>query len=159
MYISPSLLQLAPELMPNAFAPGYALAWQIINGTVYLFAAQGDQVPLHSHPEGQTHTVGVMHGSIIYRTVNADGTFTDQQIDAPAMVSVPANVEHALICASSPVNTSGPVVSDSTTLGAICVNVRMAAILPAQLKAGLQALNADAATFLANAQAIAALTV
>ena len=138
-YIDPNLLRGSIQNQPDVFTSGYALGWQVYSGMIYFFANTGDQVPLHSHTEGLQHTIGLMYGTIKYTTINSDGSNTDMILVAPSILKVPANIEHSITAMSSPVDTSGPLVTNLDTLAAVCINLRMAQLDPALIAKNLSA--------------------
>jgi len=158
MDLDPNILTVPPAQQPNAFTAGAALPWQGLGFTCYLFANVGDAIPLHSHPVGQNHTVDVKRGTIIYRTVNADGSNTDVTYSAPYRFLVDPLVEHSIIALSSPENSSGTDINDWSTLSAVVINDRQVGKTPMLIAEYLQSLNATATTVLQTMQGIQALT-
>jgi hypothetical protein len=159
MYIDDALLPTAAKLMPNVFQPNIPIVWPIINGAVYMFAAPGDQIAEHFHEPGQHHSIGVLHGSINYKVTNADGSVTDNIYTAPAVLLVPANVDHAVIAVSPPQDSSGPVVGDLTTLAAVTLHLRMNAVDPESIKGTLASIATPIDELIAKLTSAKALTV
>jgi hypothetical protein len=159
MYIDDALLPAPARLMPNVFQPNKPMVWPIINGAIYMFATEGDQIAEHTHEPGQNHSIGVLHGSINYKVTNADGSTTDNIYTAPALLLVPSNVDHAVIAVSPPQDTSGPVIGNLATLSAVTVHLRMNAISPDSIKGNLAAIAAPIDDLIAKLTSAKALTV
>jgi hypothetical protein len=158
MFVDDALLPYPAKLMPNVFQPNKPMVWPIINGAIYMFATEGDQVAEHVHEPGQNHSIGVLHGAINYKVTNADGTMTDNIYSAPAVLLVPSNVDHAVIAVSPPQDTSGPVIGDLTTLAAVTLHLRMNAVDPDSIKGNLAAIAAPIDELIAKLTSAKALT-
>lgn len=144
MNLDPAIFTVPVAQLPNISTPGLALAWQTIGGTVYQFASDGDAIPLHAHPGGQSHMTVILSGTVTYRTLDAQSVATDLTKTAGDVFMVLPDVEHSLIAQGGP---------------AACINFRLSQLDPAQITKSLVAASAALDAIAAKVAATKALTV